>query len=58
MFFFPDDAETKNFKGSNDFLLWGIDRKFLHSSYTPASATKASMMGGSISKTSSPKVSI
>ena len=55
---FPDHAEPQRLKGLYYFLFWRINRKLRYRHYTPASATKASRIGGSTSRTDGPKVSM
>jgi hypothetical protein len=53
-----DQMNLTKFKGLDNFSNWSINRKLRHQTGTPASAMKASRIGGSTSICSGPNVSI
>jgi hypothetical protein len=55
---FPDQAKTEAFQRANDSPYWNVHGKPRHYTEIPASAIKASSMGGSISTASGPNVSM
>src|SRR6266568_6627583 len=57
MLSFSYEGKSEQFKCLDDFHLRSINREMCHERATPASATKASKTGASVSKTSGPKVS-
>jgi len=54
----PDNFESENFQSLDDSALGRINGKLAHATAIPASATKASNTGESVSKTSGPNVSM
>ena len=55
---FPNQAKPQHLKGLHYSLLRRVYRELRYGHYTPASATKASRIGGSTSRTDGPKVSM
>jgi len=56
--FLADDLEAKKAQSLDHPALRGVNREFADHSQTVASATNASRIGGSSSRTSLPKVSM